>query len=76
MMRYDEILDRDSINVREGVPNDFLHILVQTWMKNYGLIVDNTLSHSLSFAWMMNYTYIVTDDRKVPYKSSCALHIS
>ena len=57
-MRCDEILGQGSGNIREGVPNDFLHASVLTWVADEDFTFDHTLSHSwVSCVWRIIYTW-------------------
>ena len=55
-MRYDEILGQDSRNIG-GVPDDFIYASILTWVIDWGLTVDHTLSHLwVSFRWRIIHT--------------------
>ena len=57
-MRCDEILGQVSGNIRERVPDDFLHASILTWVTDYGLTNDHTLSHSwVSCVWRIIHTW-------------------
>ena len=57
-MRCNEIFGQGSENIREGVPDDFLHASLITWVSDKGLTVDHILSHSwVLCGWRIIYTW-------------------